>query len=107
MHVRDFLGPYGYRHKTHAIVVKGQFDFEALSERWIEVLDGTFKSGFRNATRWKDGRLFGELLEHKVELAKSLLAKAREVPLTDHPLDGPIASRALEVAGWVKKEPSC
>ena len=81
-------------------------DAKALSERWIEKLDGTFKSGFRNATRWKDGRLFGELVEQKVELVKNLLAKVREAHHTDHPLDGATARRALEIAGWVKKEPS-
>jgi len=94
------------RHKTHAIIVKGQFGYQGLSERWIEELDGTFKSGFRNATRWKDARLFGQLVEQKDELVKSLLAKARDVHHTDHPLDGATARRALEGAGWVKKEPS-
>ena len=76
-----------------------------LAERWIEDLDQTFKSRLRNAARWKDGRLFGELVEQKVELVKDLLAKAREAHHTDHPLDGDTARRALEVAGWVKKEP--
>ena len=42
----------------------------------------------------------------KVELVKGLLAKAREIHHNDQPLDGATARRALEGAGWVKKEPS-
>jgi len=77
-----------------------------LHDRHDGELDGTFKSGFRNATRWKDGRLFGELVEQNVEFVKGLLAKAREAHHNDHPLDGATARPALEGAGWVKKEPS-
>jgi len=55
----------------------------------------------RDATRWKDSRLFGELVEQKVEPVKSLLAKVREAHHNDQPLDGATAGRALEVVGWV------
>ena len=97
---------YDHRpYREHAIVHAGQFDYQGIAERWIQELDGRFKKRFDHATRWKNGRLYAELVKEQASLVKEVLeladAKSSErLDLAVHTEAD--ATKALESAGWTR-----